>query len=128
MTYASGRDYYDADSHIMELPDFLLEFADPAIRSELPSISYSASAVSKEEAQALMIQGGHSIEHKAQLVALGDEMIRGPKEIQALGAFDRADRSQALDMLGFKKQLVFSALSAANPLSARVITEERLGR
>ena len=23
MTYASGRTFYDADSHIMELPDFL---------------------------------------------------------------------------------------------------------
>ena len=50
MTYATGREYYDADSHIMELPNFLTEFADPGIREKLPAISYAASAVSEEEA------------------------------------------------------------------------------
>ena len=28
MPYAEGRTFYDADSHIMELPDFLRDFAD----------------------------------------------------------------------------------------------------
>ncbi|MCZ6889826.1 MAG: hypothetical protein O7H39_15165 [Gammaproteobacteria bacterium] len=128
MTYASGRDYDDADSHIMELPDFLLEFADPPIRSELPSISYSASAHFRGGGADADDPWRDSVEHKAQRVALGDEMIRGPEEIQALGAFDRADRSQALDMLSFKKQLVFSTPPAAIPLSTRVNTEGRLGR
>ena len=36
MAYAQGRTYYDADSHIMELPDFLREFADPEMRDRLP--------------------------------------------------------------------------------------------
>ncbi|MGH6957205.1 MAG: amidohydrolase family protein, partial [Caulobacteraceae bacterium] len=40
------------------------------------------------------------------------------KEIQALGAFDRDDRTKALDMLGFKKQLVFATHSVAMPFSA----------
>ena len=120
MTYATGREYFDADSHIMELPNFLTEFADPGIREKLPAISYAASAVSEEEALELMRQNGHSQAYKKELLALGDDMIRGPKEIQALGAFDGADRGVALDMLGFKKQLVFSTLSAALPMSTRV--------
>ena len=37
------------------------------------------------------------------------------KEIQALGAFNREDRSIAMDMLGFKKQLVFATHSIVTP-------------
>jgi hypothetical protein len=29
MTYATGRTFYDADSHIIELPEFLADFAAP---------------------------------------------------------------------------------------------------
>ena len=46
MTYAPAhRAFYDADSHIMELPDFLQKYADPALRPEIPAVSYSASIV-----------------------------------------------------------------------------------
>jgi hypothetical protein len=38
MTYAQGRTYYDADSHIMELPGLLTDHADPDIRALLPPI------------------------------------------------------------------------------------------
>ena len=44
MTYApADRAIYDADSHIMELPDFLKKYADPSLRDEIPEVSYSAS-------------------------------------------------------------------------------------
>ena len=50
MTYApADRDYYDADSHIMELPNFLTSYADPKIRDQIPEVSYSASLVTDEE-------------------------------------------------------------------------------
>ena len=35
MTYAN-RAFYDADSHIMELPDFLKAYADPACATRSP--------------------------------------------------------------------------------------------
>ena len=38
MTYATGRTFADADSHIMELPDFLIDHADPQIRDRMPKI------------------------------------------------------------------------------------------
>lgn len=117
MAYApTDRQFYDADSHIMELPDFLKKYADPDIRDELPEISYSASLVSDEEVAVIMGQGGrHSEEHVAAQVALGDKLIESSKEIQALGAFTREDRTIAMDLLGFKKQLVFSTHSVAFP-------------
>ncbi len=117
MAYApADRDYYDADSHIMELPNFLTAYADPDIRAEIPEVSYSASLVSDEEVAEIMAQGGrHSEAHVAEQIALGDKLIESSKEIQALGAFTASDRSTAMDLLGFKKQLVFATHSVAFP-------------
>jgi predicted TIM-barrel fold metal-dependent hydrolase len=112
------RAIYDADSHIMELPDFLKKYADPAIRDQIPEVSYSASIVTDEEVAVIMNQGGrHSDEHRAAQIALGDQLIAKSKEIQGLGAFDAADRTIAMDMLGFAKQLVFATHSLRMPFS-----------
>jgi predicted TIM-barrel fold metal-dependent hydrolase len=119
MTYAPpDRVIYDADSHIMELPDFLKRYADPDIRAEVPEVSYSASLVTDEEVAVIVGQGGrHSAEHVSAQLALGDRLIESSKEIQALGAFNATDRSKALDLLGFKRQLVFATHSVATPFS-----------
>ncbi len=119
MTYApSHRPFYDADSHIMELPDFLRDHADPGIRDQIPPVSYSASLVTDEEVELIVANGSrHTPAHVGAQVALGDQLIAQSKEIQALGAFDRDDRSVALDMLGFRKQLVFATHSVATPFS-----------
>lgn len=128
MTYAPAhRAIYDADSHIMELPDFLKKFADPALRDEIPEVSYSASIVTDDEVAVIMGQGGrHSDAHVAAQLALGDDLIAKSKEIQALGAFDGAQRSQAMDMLGFRKQLVFATHSVATPFSPSSKLESRI--
>ncbi|MCH8142056.1 MAG: amidohydrolase family protein, partial [Proteobacteria bacterium] len=117
MAYAPDlRPYYDADSHIMELPDFLTAYVDPDIRDEIPEVNYSASIVTDEEVAEIMAQGGkHSPEHVQAQIDLGDKLIESSKEIQALGAFTSADRSTAMDLLGFKKQLVFATHSVAFP-------------
>lgn len=117
MVYApTDRAFYDADSHIMELPDFLTSYADPAIRDQIPLVSYSASLVSDEEVAIIVDQGNrHSDAHRDAQIALGDELIAKSKEIQALGAFNSADRTVAMDMLGFRKQLVFATHSVVLP-------------
>ncbi len=119
MAYAPDhRAFYDADSHIMELPDFLQKYADPELRSDIPAVNYNASLVTDEEVAEIMARGGrHSEEHVAELLGLGDRLIEASKEIQALGAFDGRERSRAIDMLGFKKQLVFATHSVAMPFS-----------
>ena len=128
MTYAPAtRAIYDADSHIMELPDFLKKYADPGLREEIPEVSYSASIVTDEEVAVIVGQGNrHSDEHRAAQIAMGDELIANSKEIQALGAFDSADRTQALDLLGFRKQLVFATHSLRMPFSPSSKLEPRL--
>ena len=128
MTYAPAtRAFYDADSHIMELPDFLKKYADPALRDDIPEVSYSASIVTDEEVAVIMGQGGrHSDDHIAAQIALGDRLIEASKEIQALGAFNSADRSKAMDLLGFRKQLVFATHSVAMPFSPSSKIDPRL--
>src|ERR1700750_3010685 len=117
MTYAH-RAIYDADSHIMELPDFLQKYADPSIRNEVPAVSYSASIVTDEEVAVIMGRGGrHSDEHLAAMRGLGDELIGKSKEIQALGAVDGPERGDAMDMFVFKKQRVSATHSVAKPFS-----------
>jgi len=117
MAYApSTRPFYDADSHVMELPNFLRDFADPAIREEIVQVNYNASLVTDEEVVVILAQGGkHSAEHVKAQIALGDHLIAKSKEIQALGAFDAKDRTTAMDLLGFKKQLVFPTHSVVQP-------------
>lgn len=118
MTYAGDRVLFDADTHIMELPDFLRKFADPDIREQLPLVDYGRSLVTDEEVAVIMNNGAqHSEQHKQSLIALGDKMITEVKEIQALGSFDKHDRVIANDMLGFKKQLVFATHSLHMPFS-----------
>ena len=117
MVYApTHRPYYDADSHIMELPDFLRAYADPDIRDEIPLVDYTASIVTDDEVAEIVAQGNrHSDAHREAQIALGDDLIAKSKEIQGLGAFDAADRTQAMDLLGFKKQLVFATHSVVTP-------------
>ena len=117
MAYAPhNRDFYDADSHVMELPNFIIDYADKEFKDLIPPVNYKASLVTDEEVEEIVNNGGkHSKEHVETQIALGDRLIAESKEIQALGAFNRADRSVAMDMLGFKKQLVFATHSVVTP-------------
>ena len=117
MTYApDNRNFYDADSHVMELPNFIIDYADKEFKDLIPPVNYKASLVTDEEVEIIVQNGGkHSKEHVDAQIALGDRLIAESKEIQALGAFNREDRSIAMDMLGFKKQLVFATHSVVTP-------------
>ena len=112
MSYAKDRTYLDADSHLMELPDFLTSNADSAIRDRLPQIDLDSGARSSESWREAAKTGAHSPETVAELVALGDGLIAGPKGYYALGAFNKDERRMALDLLGFDQQFVFSTFSA----------------
>ncbi len=131
MTYAPGnRAFYDADSHVMELPNFIIYYADDEFKDQIPPVNYKASLVTDEEVEEIVANGGkHSEAHVAEQIALGDELIARSKEIQALGAFNRSDRSIAMDLLGFTRQLVFATHSVVTPFhpGSKVQPELRYG-
>jgi uncharacterized protein len=112
MTYAGARLCYDADSHLMELPDFFREFADPGDREALPEVIVSSGGRFGEAVAKFARTKRHEPADVAEQTALGDKLITGPKGYFALGAFNRDERRQALDQLGFRRQLVFSTFAA----------------
>jgi predicted TIM-barrel fold metal-dependent hydrolase len=113
MAYASDRAYLDADSHLMERPEFLRDFAEAKFRDQLEPLNGGALDRYNETWEETVAHDGHSGERVAEMVALGDSLIAGPKGYLALGAFNAAERAQALNQLGFQEQLVFSTFSAS---------------
>jgi predicted TIM-barrel fold metal-dependent hydrolase len=107
MPYAEGRTYLDADSHVMELRGWLASYADDAIRDRIGDLRLGGAgrlaAEAVEEAEARRSD-------PAAAVALEERLLTA-KGWSALGAFDPEERSRALDLLGFEKQLVFSTFS-----------------
>lgn len=110
MTYAHRPNILDADSHLMEGLTWLRDHADPAVREMLPDLTPSldkggAGAASK------IAQGEARIGDAAKADALAENVIASAKGWMALGAMDPAERTRALDLLGFESQLVFSTFS-----------------
>jgi len=110
MSYAGDRVVYDADSHLMELPDFLERHADARTRSLLPNLAAALTGSFDPDAYAGREQ--HDPAYADEIAALGDNLTRGPKWHDALGAFNGPERGRALDLLGFKRQVIFSSFCA----------------
>ena len=107
-TYAQHRVIHDADSHLMESPDWLGGYATPAVRSLLDemNLDLGGSGAAEQVAAAVAAGGGRS------KPAGGSDVIAGPKGWSALGAMSADERSGALDLLGFSSQLVFSTFAS----------------
>lgn len=108
MPYAEGRIYNDADSHFMETKDWLFSYADPKIRGRLAPLDLtSAGGRATEE---LVEKLPSIIERRRKdpaAMARAEANILERKSWHALGGFDRGERSRALDLLGYRQQLVF---------------------
>ncbi len=116
MPYASGRTYLDADSHIMERPDFIRDLAPAELLERLTPIGGGNQGKTSTKWAEVVAEPGHSEDRVEAMVGLGDELIAGPKGYQALGAFNRDERTMALDQLGFDRQLVFATFSPGHAL------------
>ncbi len=107
MTYAGDRQILDADSHVMELADFLDEHIDPDQRDRLRRRAMDAFAPLLETAMA----GAATRRSDATAAAQAEERLLEEKGWLALGAFDPVERTRALDLLGFEGQLVFATFA-----------------
>ena len=110
MTYANGRLIHDADSHLMELDDCLDAYFDAAL---LPR--YHASAGYQAQLARGLRPGRSQEAHADPAFRAGvapNIMLR--KNHEAHGSFLRADRPEALNLLGFASQLVFTTFCLGN--------------
>jgi predicted TIM-barrel fold metal-dependent hydrolase len=110
MPYAQGRDFYDADSHIMELPGWLGTYADEKVRDRLPGFSLGSSGVT-ERVKEMITRGERRAGADAERAGHEAELMTR-KGWDAYGAFHAGDRRRALDLLGFRAQLVFSTFGS----------------
>jgi predicted TIM-barrel fold metal-dependent hydrolase len=109
MPYAEGHPCHDADSHLMETPEWLPSYADPAFRDRIAP--YSLGGTGPAAFVRKMIERGRSRAcnpaerpgHEAELLTR--------KSWDAYGAFHAEDRRRALDLLGYDSQLVFSTFA-----------------
>ncbi|HSZ09440.1 MAG TPA: amidohydrolase family protein [Steroidobacteraceae bacterium] len=113
MTYAANRFCCDADSHIMETRDWIANFADPLVRERLPEMSLLKSGT---KSFAIIHDAVARQRERAARGAPAVDVVKGLKGWSAPGAFDAAERTAALDDLGFERQLVFSTFSATQYL------------
>ena len=104
MPYAEGRTYHDADSHVMETPDWLVAHADPAVRALLKPLFVAAVKPGEET---MIEQARRRHLDPAERERAADELMLR-KNWNAMGSFVREDRPRALDLLGFSSQLVFN--------------------
>lgn len=110
MAYVENRIVHDADSHLMELSDCLDPYLDAKSRAaydELPKLKAWPR-------DGKLVHHANKQHDDAEFRAGADANILLRKNYEALGAFRRADRPRALDLLGFSSQLVFTTWCLGN--------------
>jgi predicted TIM-barrel fold metal-dependent hydrolase len=109
MTYVGDRVVFDADSHVMELPGWLEQFADASTADALRPLALGGAGAladrAVEDAAARQAGGVATLDPDP-------EALLRPKGWSAVGAFDPTERSFVLDQLGFAAQLVFPTFAA----------------
>ncbi len=113
MPYAHRR-IHDADSHVVETPDWLHAHADPGFRERLRSLPLGGVRPGEvqriERYRAQHADPGYRAQDEAQI------LLR--KNWAATGSFLSEDRPRALDLLGFESQLVFNTFLNQQLLAA----------
>ena len=104
MPYAEGRVIHDADSHVMETPDWLVRWADPGIRERVPALHLATTRPGEDR----LIERFRQKHADPSYRALDEAEIMLRKNWSATGSFLKEDRPRALDLLGFASQLVFN--------------------
>jgi predicted TIM-barrel fold metal-dependent hydrolase len=109
MSYAAGRPTLDADSHLMERPDFLDPYIEASMSERLRRGTMTAVASLVDQAT------GMAERRWADPVTRADAETRllRDKGWYAMGAFDPAERSHVVDLFGFDGQLVFATFATA---------------
>lgn len=105
---ALGRIIHDADSHLMESPDWFTQYADPDIRERMKPVFKVETSRPDTAFSIDVFEAKHS---DPAYRAEAESEIWLKKNWSALGSFRKEDRPRALDLLGFASQLVFNTFA-----------------
>lgn len=110
MSYANERLIHDADSHLMELDDCLDPYFERRLLARFHDLPAYRAVVARGLRPGRTPQAHADPTFRAGVAA--NLLLR--KNFEAHGAFLRADRPEALDLLGFASQLVFTTFCLGN--------------
>ncbi len=111
-TYARDRICYDADSHLMPEHDFLQKHAEPKYRDAMRIAGgENGGAGFAKFYDNIVRETRERIADPEKTRALEENVIASAKGWAAHGAMDGIERRRTLDLLGFKRQLVFSTFA-----------------
>jgi hypothetical protein len=98
----------------METVDWVSRHADPDVRAKLPPLNLVKFATATFDSIHEAVQSQIA---RAARGEVATDVVHGTKGWNAYGAFDPAERTRALDDLGFARQLVFSTFSGGQYLN-----------
>ena len=93
MVYAHRKEIYDADSHMMETPDWISNYADPKIRPHLEPFVGGRKRALAEIKQAINDFESRQKDPEIFRKAKKEFMSMKHKGWNGLGAFDKKERS-----------------------------------
>lgn len=106
-TYAGDRSVIDIDSHILEPVGWLRSFASTKVRDMIPELGSDDLSFAKLLHDAEMEHRLRNQDAEKMGRAINEFMAMSRKGWMSLGGWDPAERSVALDLLGFSHQVVF---------------------
>jgi predicted TIM-barrel fold metal-dependent hydrolase len=109
MPYVENQIVHDADSHLMELPNVLDDYIEARFKPAYLGLDKVTGSAMARWALDVARQ-----QQDPEFRAGAAENILLRKNYQAMGAFTRADRPAAIDLLGFASQLVFTTFCLGN--------------
>ncbi len=119
MTYAHRKDIYDADTHMMEHPNWIYDFASEDIKEYLEPIVEGDKEVFERIDKAIANFENRQSSSAALEQAKKDFMTWNHKGWEGLGAFNAEERKLANDLLGFKAHIVFPTSAFDQVLAAK---------
>jgi predicted TIM-barrel fold metal-dependent hydrolase len=119
MTYAHRKDIYDADTHMMEHPNWIYDFASEDVKEHLEPIVEGDKEVFERIDKAIANFENRQSSSAALEQAKKDFMTWNHKGWEGLGAFNAEERKLANDLLGFKAHIVFPTSAFDQVLAAK---------
>jgi uncharacterized protein len=98
---------FDADSHLMEVDDWLPAYAEPQVRDRLRPLGFDKAGAGAAE----LMSSLPALWARHRDVDVEVDVLAGPKGWMAPGALDPDVRTRVLDTLGISAQLVFPTFS-----------------
>ena len=111
MTYSNGRIINDADAHTMETQDWLAPYLEGEYKEKYSAV-YSKRDGGDRIVKMIDLAKARKTDAAARLAA-AENPIKGAKGWLGYGGFDKEERVEALDFLGFQSQLVFPTFGLA---------------